>query len=206
MGLGFATLRPVNGTAALTTADADGIIVAGLLIDAGPKLSPILMQVGEAGSHASHAKNPISLHDVFFRVGGAGTGQRGRGSQKSTPTTPSSITPGSGGPIMEAGAGWTTNPSANGLVVNVQQRHRLRPSLWSITSSTRCFGTAMAAGHIFINRKFPTIRRISRAIPAEWIRRAGASTAGRRTKWLMASPATRPGGSAFTPSSAIPTW
>jgi hypothetical protein len=35
MGLGFATLRPINGTAALTTADADGIIVAGLLVDAG---------------------------------------------------------------------------------------------------------------------------------------------------------------------------
>ncbi len=36
LGLGFATLRPINGTAALTTADADGIIIAGLLLDAGP--------------------------------------------------------------------------------------------------------------------------------------------------------------------------
>ena len=36
MGLGFATLRPINGTAAITTADADGIIIAGLLFDAGP--------------------------------------------------------------------------------------------------------------------------------------------------------------------------
>jgi len=27
------------------------------------------------GSHASHTKNPIALHDVFFRVGGAGAGQ-----------------------------------------------------------------------------------------------------------------------------------
>ncbi len=36
MGLGFATLRPINGIAAITTADADGIVVAGLLFDAGP--------------------------------------------------------------------------------------------------------------------------------------------------------------------------
>ena len=40
MGLGFATLRPTKGTAAMTTADADGIILAGLLFDAGPQVSP----------------------------------------------------------------------------------------------------------------------------------------------------------------------
>ena len=117
MGLGFATLRPINGTAALTTADADGIIVAGLLVDAGPKLSPILMQVGEEGSHVGHAKNPISLHDVFFRVGGAGPGSAGMDLEINSNDT-----------IVDhtwiwradhgAGAGWTTNPSANGLVVN----------------------------------------------------------------------------------------
>ena len=117
MGLGFATLRPINGTAALTTADADGIIVAGLLVDAGPKLSPILMQVGEEGSHVGHAKNPISLHDVFFRVGGAGPGSAGVDLEINSNDT-----------IVDhtwiwradhgAGAGWTTNPSANGLVVN----------------------------------------------------------------------------------------
>ena len=75
MGLGFATLRPVNGTAALTVADVDGIDVAGLLFDAGEKISPVLMEVGPEGSQASHAQNPISLHDVFFRVGGAGVGR-----------------------------------------------------------------------------------------------------------------------------------
>src|SRR6202035_2115366 len=30
LGLGYATLRPANGTAAMTTSDADGIIIAGL--------------------------------------------------------------------------------------------------------------------------------------------------------------------------------
>lgn len=72
MGLGFATLRPVRGTAAMTVADADGIIVAGLLFDAGTEQSPVLLEVGEAGSKRSHLADPISLHDVFFRVGGAG--------------------------------------------------------------------------------------------------------------------------------------
>src|SRR5260370_20014788 len=71
MGLGFATLHPVNGTAAMTTADADGIIIAGILFDAGPTQSPVLLEIGPDKSQASHAKNPISLHDVFFRVGAA---------------------------------------------------------------------------------------------------------------------------------------
>ena len=117
MGLGFATLRPINGTAAIATADADGIILAGLLIDAGPLRSPILLQVGPEGSHADHAKNPISLHDVFFRVGGAGPGRAGVDLEVNSNDT-----------LIDhtwiwradhgAGAGWTTNPSANGLVVN----------------------------------------------------------------------------------------
>ncbi len=75
MGLGFATLRPTHGTAAMTAADADGIEIAGLLFDAGETQSPVLLEVGPDGSHARHAKNPICLHDVFFRVGGAGVGR-----------------------------------------------------------------------------------------------------------------------------------
>ena len=46
LGLGFATLHPVNGNAAMTTADVDGIIIAGLLFDAGPTQSPVLLQIG----------------------------------------------------------------------------------------------------------------------------------------------------------------
>jgi hypothetical protein len=75
LGLGFATLRPVKGTAAMTTADADGIEIAGLLFDAGPSESPVLLEVGPEGSRARHAKDPIVLHDVFFRVGGAAVGR-----------------------------------------------------------------------------------------------------------------------------------
>jgi hypothetical protein len=117
MGLGFATLRPVNGTAVLTTADADGIILAGLLLDAGPVQSPVLVQVGPHGSHATHASNPISLHDVFFRDGGASVGR-----------TTGNLEINSNDTIVDhtwiwradhgSDVGWTQNQSANGLVVN----------------------------------------------------------------------------------------
>ena len=117
MGLGFATLRPVNGTAAITTADVDGIIIAGLLFDAGPTQSPVLLQVGPAGSKATHEKNPISLYDVFFRVGGAAVGR-----------TAINLEINSNDTIIDhtwiwradhgAGVGWDLNTSANGLVVN----------------------------------------------------------------------------------------
>jgi hypothetical protein len=117
MGIGFATLKPVNGTPALTTADVDGIILAGLLIDAGETKSPMLMEIGPEGSKASHAGNPISLHDIFFRVGGAGVGRAGvdlRINSNDTIIDHTWIWRADHG----AGVGWNSNLSANGLVVN----------------------------------------------------------------------------------------
>ena len=58
LGLGLATLVPDNGVTAMTVADVDGVKVAGLLIDAGTTNSTTLMQVGPAGSTASHAAEP----------------------------------------------------------------------------------------------------------------------------------------------------
>jgi hypothetical protein len=117
LGLGFATLRPTNGTAAINTADVDGIDIAGILFDAGEKISPVLVEIGSQGSHASHAKNPIFLHDVFFRVGGAGVG-----SAKVNLRVNSSDTIIDHTWIWRAdhghGVGWTSNLSDNGLVVN----------------------------------------------------------------------------------------
>ncbi len=117
LGLGFATLRPTNGTAAITTSDVDGIDIAGLLIDAGPRQSPVLVEIGPQASHATHAKNPIFLYDVFFRVGGAGVGR-----------TRVNLLINSNDTIIDhtwiwradhgAGVGWTSNLSDNGLVVN----------------------------------------------------------------------------------------
>jgi hypothetical protein len=117
MGLGFATLQPVSGTPAMTTADVDGIIIAGLLFDAGPTRSPTLLQIGPDGSKADHAKNPTSLHDVFFRVGGAGIGR-----------ADINLKVNSNNVIVDhtwiwradhgTGVGWISNISYNGLVVN----------------------------------------------------------------------------------------
>jgi hypothetical protein len=117
LGLGFATLHPTHGNAALTTADADGIILAGLLIDAGEQLSPVLVQIGPHNASARHQQNPISLSDIFFRVGGAGIGRANINLEINSNDT-----------LVDhtwiwradhgAGVGWDKNLSNNGLVVN----------------------------------------------------------------------------------------
>ncbi len=117
LGLGFSTLRPRNGAAAMTVADVDGVILAGLLFDAGAESSPVLLEVGQSGSKARHVKNPISLHDVFFRVGGAEVGRAAV-----------SLKINSFDAIVDhtwiwradhgSGVGWKSNTAANGLVVN----------------------------------------------------------------------------------------
>jgi hypothetical protein len=117
LGLGFATLKPIKGTAAMTTADVDGLIIAGLLFDAGATTSPVLLEVGPTGSKASHARNPISLHDVFFRVGGAGVGRvviNLKINSNDTIVDHTWIWRADHG----SGVGWISNVSANGMVVN----------------------------------------------------------------------------------------
>ena len=74
LGLGLATLLAQKGATALTVADVPGVSVAGLLIDAGPQLSDVLMQVGPRGSRRDHSADPTVLSDLFFRVGGAAVG------------------------------------------------------------------------------------------------------------------------------------
>ena len=117
LGLGFATLRPVKGTAAMTTTDADGIEIAGLLFDAGPSESQVLLEVGPEGSQARHVKDPITLHDVFFRVGGAAVGRAKvnlRINSNDTLVDHTWIWRADHG----AGVGWELNTSETGLVVN----------------------------------------------------------------------------------------
>ncbi len=117
LGLGLATLVPDNGVTAMSVADVDGVKVAGLLFDAGPVNSGTLMEVGPSGAAAKHAANPTSLHDVFFRVGGAGVGK----ASKSLVVNSSNVI-GDHLWIWRAdhgdGVGWNTNTAANGLIVN----------------------------------------------------------------------------------------
>jgi hypothetical protein len=119
LGLGYANLVPQSGTAAITIADVGGVQIAGLLIDAGPTNSPVLFQVGTAGaSRVSHASNPTSISDVFFRIGGAVQG-----------TATESMEIDSDNVILDniwawradhgqVATGWTVNVGINGLVVN----------------------------------------------------------------------------------------
>ncbi|MFF0186437.1 RICIN domain-containing protein [Streptomyces sp. NPDC005244] len=117
LGLGLATLIPDNGITAMTVADVDGVQLAGLLIDAGTTNSAQLLEMGPNGSSADHAADPSSLHDVFFRIGGAGVGKA---------TT--SLTINSDDVIGDhlwlwradhgSGVGWTSNTADTGLVVN----------------------------------------------------------------------------------------
>jgi hypothetical protein len=74
-GIGFPTLIPTGGVEALNVADVDGVKVSGLTFDAGTTNSPTLLSVGRAGVHTDHAANPISLQDVFFRIGSSVQGK-----------------------------------------------------------------------------------------------------------------------------------
>lgn len=122
-GLGFATLTATSGSTALTTADVAGIDISGLIVDAGPVNSPVLMQIGTKngnnGVPHNQPSDPTGLQDVFFRVGGPHVGKATVSLEVNTPYT-----------ILDdlwiwradhgvAGSvGWTVNTANNGLVVN----------------------------------------------------------------------------------------
>jgi hypothetical protein len=75
LGLGFPTLVPQNGVNAMSVADVDGVSISGLLFDAGTVNSAALLTIGQQGSNVSHAINPITIQDVYFRIGGAVAGK-----------------------------------------------------------------------------------------------------------------------------------
>ena len=119
LGLGFATLIPQRGRAAMTVLDVPGTKISGLIFDAGPKNSPVLLQVGtRAGSGCGgRSSDPTQIQDVFFRIGGAGAGKA---------TT--SLVVNSSNVILDdiwawradhgTGVGWTVNTADTGVVVN----------------------------------------------------------------------------------------
>ncbi|WP_240644525.1 discoidin domain-containing protein [Paenibacillus paeoniae] len=120
LGIGLPTIIPTNGQVTMKVADVDGVKVAGLVLDAGPVNSTSLLEVGPSGSNGNHAANPTSLHDLFFRIGGAAIGKND-----------ASLIINSNHVIGDhfwiwradhgAGVGWTENISKNGLIVNGNQ-------------------------------------------------------------------------------------
>ena len=71
LGLGMATLVPQHGNAAMIVVPNSGVKLSGLIIDAGPVNSPVLLSVGTPGP--GNASDPDLIQDVFFRIGGAET-------------------------------------------------------------------------------------------------------------------------------------
>ena len=131
LGLGFPTLIPDDGNVSMKV--ANGVVLSGMIFDAGPENSPMLLQVGtsndqQGGDNASRSgqsdkgdggrlAGPTSLHDIFFRIGGAAPGRA---------TT--SLVVNSDNTILDNiwawradhgnGVGWTSNTADTGVVVN----------------------------------------------------------------------------------------
>ena len=76
LGLGHATLTAVHGAVPLTVADVPGVVIAGVTIDAGTVDSPALLRIG-AGHRPgwSDPRDPTTISDVYFRVGGPHVGK-----------------------------------------------------------------------------------------------------------------------------------
>jgi hypothetical protein len=122
-GLGMATLTASDGNSVLTTADVPGIDISGLIVDAGPVNSPVLVQIGSKngnnGLPHNQASDPTALQDVFFRVGGPHVGKANVSLEVNSDNTilddlwiwrADHGVPGS--------VGWTVNTADTGLVVN----------------------------------------------------------------------------------------
>jgi hypothetical protein len=118
LGLGFPTLIPENGIVSMTVANAKGMLISGIIFDAGPTNSPTLLQIGSGHARSDNvASDPTALHDVFFRIGGAEPG-----------SATISLVVNSKNVILDDiwawradhgnGVGWTDNTADTGLIVN----------------------------------------------------------------------------------------
>jgi hypothetical protein len=118
LGLGFPTLVPKDGIVTMTTASAKGILISGILFDAGTTNSPALLQIGSGHSRSDNfAPDPTALTDVFFRIGGATPGKAS-----------TSLVVNSNNVILDDiwawradhgnGVGWTANTADTGVIVN----------------------------------------------------------------------------------------
>ncbi|HLI70116.1 MAG TPA: glycosyl hydrolase family 28-related protein [Ktedonobacteraceae bacterium] len=118
LGLGFPTLIPENGIVSMRVASAKGVLLSGMIFDAGPTTSPALLQVGNGHGRSDHdASDPTALQDVFFRIGGAQAG-----------SATNSLVINSDNVILDDiwawradhgnGVGWTSNTASTGVIVN----------------------------------------------------------------------------------------
>jgi hypothetical protein len=120
LGLGMPTLIPQTGDASMRVLSSKGVLVSGIIFDAGPTHSPVLFEVGTFLSFLGgdcDASDPSAMQDVFFRIGGAEAG-----------SATISLLVNSSNVILDDiwawradhgnGVGWTVNTADTGLVVN----------------------------------------------------------------------------------------
>jgi len=118
LGLGFPTLIPQNGIVSMRVANAKGMLISGIIFDAGTTNSPVLLQVGSGHPRSDNvASDPTALTDVFFRIGGATPG-----------SATTSLVVNSKNVILDdiwawradhgTGVGWTSNTADTGVIVN----------------------------------------------------------------------------------------
>jgi hypothetical protein len=117
LGLGYATLHSANGNPLLRVADAAGVILAGLLLEAGATEAPVLLEVGSKEAGRATAANPVVLHDIYVRAGSDIAGRVACMAEINSPHTVLDnlwLWRADHGP----GAGWEKNCNDYGLIVN----------------------------------------------------------------------------------------
>ncbi len=118
LGLGFPTLVPEHGIVSMKVASVKGVLISGMIFDAGATTSPTLLQVGSGHARSDNvASDPTALYDVFFRIGGPAPGR-----------ATSSLVVNSDNVILDDiwawradhgnGVGWNTNTADTGVIVN----------------------------------------------------------------------------------------
>jgi hypothetical protein len=71
LGLGFPTLIPENGIVPMTTARAEGIMISGIIFDAGATTSPALLRAGSGHAQSDNeASDPSGFRMDRRRRGG----------------------------------------------------------------------------------------------------------------------------------------
>ena len=119
----------------------DGVKIAGLILEAGATKSASILEMGPTGSVKDHTANPTFLYDLTVRTRRACSGQERRGHQDQQQTTSWQIKSGFGRADHGIGrAGWTENPTKNGLLVNgnnvtiyglFNEHHEQYQTLWN---------------------------------------------------------------------------
>jgi hypothetical protein len=115
LGLGFPTLIPENGIVSMIVLPSKGVMISGMIFDAGIPNSPLLLQFGTP--FGADSNDPSAIQDVFFRIGGAEPGKATVSLEVSGNNT-----------ILDdiwawradhgSGVGWTDNTADTGLIVS----------------------------------------------------------------------------------------